>query len=590
MSAIAALYKYTNINNDDIKKMNDVILSMRYRGVQSLMIDTSKSILAQINSQESLSDKIYVYENEIYVIADTYITNQENIKNKVEELGCKLKTNLIEEKIAILYKKYGKDFINFIEGAFAIIVFDAASHKMFLIRDRIGEKTLYYSEIPCGMVATTELKTILKQYISAPQINLESLLSPIRFTGGIDKRNTFIEQIKRVEPGEIIEISNETGILRTKYWQRRRTYNNNESVEDIKDKILKMIQSSVNKAMTSDLKVAVMLSGGIDSSAIAALAKRGGFEVHTITAGYVGNHSQDEREVARRFAKEQGFIYHEIEFTPEDYKKSFIELTDYLDEPMTDSTAIVQWMLFKKVKGMGFDVLLGGMGGDELFYGYPAWNKLGDSLKLRRQHESIFPFKGKKKDFVKFIVKNWKWLLCAGYPSKLEDKSFGWWIHDDYYKFIKGATLNVNNKIVKLDEQKVYKSFAPCTLNEEIDLIYDDAIDTVMTQAYLYLTDRLAMAHNLEVRSPLLDVNLFEYVMSLPLEIKYKKGKPKQFFKDILKGIVPDYILYAQKRGFTSPNSFIGEVVKNYEYKCFNSDYKFYNSVLVDCLLHKLLR
>ena len=97
------------------------------------------------------------------------------------------------------------------------------------------------------------------------------------------------------------------------------------------------------------------------------------------------------------------------------------------------------------------------------------------------------------------------------------------------------------------------------------------------------------MAHNLEVRSPLLDAKLMEYVMSLPLEMKYKPGKPKQFFKDILAGIVPDYILYAQKRGFTSPNSFINEAVNSYSYKCFDSDYKFYNSVLTDSILSKLL-
>ncbi len=590
MGAVASLYKYTNIDNNDKKKMQDVMTSMHYRGVQYLDVNVDNCILSQLNSFHNGLDNVYVYKNDIYVVADTYITNKDLIKEKIDSLGYKLTSNLDEELIAILYKEFNKGFVECIEGAFAIIIYDAKTKKMYIVRDRIGEKTLYYAEMPYGVVCSTELKTILKQFIHTPQINYNSLLSPIRFTGGIDKRNTFIEQIKRVEPGEIIVISNEAGALRNKYWERKRTYDNVEPEDKVKDTILQMIQSSVNNAMTSDKKVAVMLSGGIDSSAIAALAKKGGYEVHTITAGYSGSHAQDERDVAKRFASEQGFIYHELEFTPEDYKKSFAELTDFLDEPMTDSTAIVQWMLFRKVKEMGFDILLGGMGGDELFYGYPAWNKLGDSLKLRRQHEAIFPFKGKKKEFMKFVLKNWKWLLLAGYPSKLEDKSYGWWIHDDYYKFIDKATLKIDNEIIRLKDHKVYKSFAPCSIGKEVDLIYDDAIDTVMTQAYLYLTDRLAMAHNLEVRSPLLDVKLMEYVMSLPLEMKYQPGKPKQFFKDILAGIVPDYILYAQKRGFTSPNSFINEAVNSYSYKCFESDYKFYNSVLADSILHKLLK
>ena len=94
--------------------------------------------------------------------------------------------------IAILYKEFNKGFAEFIEGAFAIIIYDAKAKKMYIVRDRIGEKTLYYAEIPSGVVCSTELKTILKQFIHTPQINYEALLSPIRFTGGIDKKNTFI--------------------------------------------------------------------------------------------------------------------------------------------------------------------------------------------------------------------------------------------------------------------------------------------------------------------------------------------------------------------------------------------------------------
>ena len=109
-----------------------------------------------------------------------------------------------------------------------------------------------------------------------------------------------------------------------------------------------------------------------------------------------------------------------------------------------------------------------------------------------------------------------------------------------------------------------------------------------MTQAYLYLSDRLTMGCSIEGRSPLLDYKLYEHVMSLPLEYKYVSGKPKQYFKDVLAGIVPDYILYASKRGFTSPPSFVEYVAQNNPYKMFKSNYPYYNAVLVDQLLQKL--
>ena len=169
----------------------------------------------------------------------------------------------------------------------------------------------------------------------------------------------------------------------------------------------------------------------------------------------------------------------------------------------------------------------------------------------------------------------------------MEDKSYGCWIHDDYYRFLKDATLTLKGETISLEDYqyKVQKGYPLCALGKEVDAIYNDCIDTVMTQAYLYLSDRLSMGCSLEGRSPLLDYKLFEHVMSLPLEYKYVPGKPKQYFKDVLAGIIPDYILYASKRGFSSPPSFINYVAQNYQYKCFKSDYKFYNSVIVDQLL-----
>ncbi len=111
-----------------------------------------------------------------------------------------------------------------------------------------------------------------------------------------------------------------------------------------------------------------------------------------------------------------------------------------------------------------------------------------------------------------------------------------------------------------------------------------------MTMAYLYLSDRLGMGNSLEIRSPLLDYKLIEFVSSLPMNLKYRKGQPKFFMKKVLQGIVPDYILNAEKRGFTPPASFIEDVAYNYNYKVFKSDFKFYNSALADRLFSLQLK
>lgn len=594
MCGVSAIFRYEHLRDDDVLKVKRMGDQMHYRGPDEeglwsdehcAMGQVRLSIIGLNNGTQPLFNK----DKSLVLICNGEIYNYIEIKKYLEAKGVVLQTDTDTEVILPLYELYGAECVNHLRGMFAFCLYDIKKQQMIVARDRIGEERIYYAEVPGGVVFSSELKAILKEYIAEPQLNVEALLAPIRFTGGISLRDTFVEQIKRVMPGEMV-IVNANGVKRKRYWQRRRTYDFTGTLEESKKETLRLMQEAVDIEMRSDVPVAVMLSGGVDSSAMAALAKRSGREVHTITTGYTGKHAEDERNVARRFAKEQGFIYHEVELSEQDYVNSFEELTSYLDEPMTDSTAIAQWAMFKKVKELGFKVLLSGMGGDELFYGYPAWNQLGDSLKLRREHESIFPWKGKEKKihWLRFIAHHMKWILMAGYPHKLEDRSYGWWIRDDYYRFVENATLKLGDETYNLADNKIYKDFAPCPLGKEVDVIYDDAIDTVMTQAYLYLSDRLSMGNSLEVRSPLLDYKLFEHVMSLPLEYKYISGKPKQYMKDVLTGIVPDYILYAYKRGFTSPSSFVANVAQRYDYQCFDTDYKFYNSVLADTILSLL--
>lgn len=596
MCGINAVYRYTGINKEDIKRVKSMNDKMRYRGPDGEGYWNDEHcalghVRLSIIGLESGAQPLYNHDKSLVLVSNGEIYNYRELKKEVAAKGYECKTDSDCEVILYLYELYGLEFVHHLRGMFAFCLYDTKKEQLIVVRDRIGEERVYYAEVPCGVVVSSELKTILQEYIPQPELNMESLLAPIRFTGGIHPRNTWVEQIKRVLPGEML-IIDANGVQHKRYWERKRTYDYSGSLEQSKERTLELMQEAVDLNMRSDVPIAVMLSGGVDSSAIAALAKRSGHEVHTITTGYTGKHYQDERNVAKRFAGEQGFIYHEIELSEKDYVDSFDELTSYLDEPMTDSTAIAQWAMFKKVKEMGFKALLSGMGGDELFYGYPAWNALGESLKLRREHEALFPWKNKKAEWLRFVSKNLKWILQAGYPAKLEDGSYSWWLRDDYYRFLKNATLNLKGETISLEDYryKIQKGFSICEPGKEIDVIYDEAIETVMTQAYLYLSDRLCMGCSLEGRSPLLDYKLYEHVMSLPLEYKYVPGKPKQYMKDVLAGIVPDYILYASKRGFASPPSFVSHVAQHYQYQCFDSNYKFYGSVLADQLLAKLLK
>lgn len=498
--------------------------------------------------------------------------------------------NTDEQAILDAYVHYGVDCPKYLRGTFAFCLYDAQTQTLLVARDRLGERRLYYSQLPTSIVFSTELKSILKEDIAEPQINVRHLLEPVRFTGPIDMENTWVEQIKRVQAGQLMEVKN-TGIKTSFYWQLRHDETFSGTRENALQKTLELMRESVDNAMHSNKKVAVTLSGGVDSSCVAALAKQMGYEVYSITTGYKGSYACDERDVARQFAKEQGFHHTELEFTEQDYLDAFEEMTQVLDEPITDSTAIAQWAMFKKVKAMGFDVLLGGMGGDELFFGYPAWNNLAESLNKRRELESIFPWnsKAKKMHYLKYVAKNWLHMALGGYPSKLVDSSYGWWIHDDYYRFVEKATLNYRGQTTPLKDFLVYKDFAPCPLGQELNLIYDDCRNKIMTGAYLFVDDCLGTALDLENRSPLIDYKVVEFAMNIPLSMRYTSGRPKQFMKDMLAGIVPDYILYANKRGFTSPKTYIDIVSQKHNYQFIHTDAGFYNSALCDQMLTNLL-
>lgn len=596
MCGISAIYRYTQISENDVTKLHQMNEEMHYRGPDDRGVWNDDNCgLAQVRLSiiglEKGKQPLFNEDKSLVLICNGEIYNYIEIKKHLLEKGHQFNSDTDSEMILHLYEEYGVDCLNHLRGMFAFCLWDSKNKLLFVVRDRIGEKPLYYAQIPCGVVISSELKAILKYYIENPQINIKYLAEPIRYTAPLNKNNTFIEQINRLEPGQYILIDKK-GLTKHNYWKRNLSDRFNGSFDEAKKKTLNLMRESIDICLRSDVPVAVMLSGGIDSSAVAALAKETGREVNTITAGYKGNYDCDERSIARKFAKERGFKYHEIELSENDFKNSFDELTTKIDEPITDAAAIAQWALYKKVKTLGFKVLLGGMGGDELFYGYPYWNKLSESLAINRQHKALFPWnsKEKKKNYIKFLLKNLKYVLYAGYPLKIEDGTIGKWQFDDYVKFSKNAIIETNNKTEYINSVNLYKAFAHCQPGQELDLVYQFSFDNIMTMAYLYLSDRLGMGNSLEIRSPLLDYKLVEFVSSLPKTIKYRSNEPKYFLKKILEGIVPEYILYDKKRGFTPPTNFIQDVVDNYKYNYITADYKYYNSILADRLLTLLLK
>lgn len=591
MNGINAIYRYSTITNEDLSKLDRMGKELKTSNVEdSIMWHNEVCILSQttsstyeFNQQSPLSNS----DKSLILVCDGTIYNYQELSKDLAIKGYKCQTKYTYEVILYLYELYGKKCVDYLRGIFAFCIYDLKNKKMFVARDRMGEKTIYYANIPNGFIISTEFRTILKEYISYPQVNIRSLLEPIRYIAPLDMEQTWVKQIKRLQPGYCIEIDLD-GFIISQYWNRKSVSLISCNREEALSTTLDLMSESINLTMQTNEPIAVMLSGGIDSSAVATLAKLNGHEVHSITVGFGGNVEYDERNVAKRLAKEKGFDYNEIMLNPEDYTHAFEELTQYIDEPITDSAVIAQWVLYKKLNELGYKVVLSGMGGDELFYNYAWLNNQAEARKLKHQFEQICPIntKERKKQWYKLMRAHWKALIMPQAWHMTDESTYIPWYHQQYQAFLKDAVLKYGDSVYNLSNYSPHQIYPNCQIGKEIEQAYDDAIDRIMLGAYLYLGGKMSSSNSIEVRCPLIDCKLVEYVMSLPLEMK---GRNKSFMKDVLKGILPDYILNAEKRGFTPSTNYPQMIAEQHKYKHIYSSEPFYAVALADKVLSRLL-
>ena len=584
MCGISAVFKYDQITSHDESCLAAMNEEMLYRGPNENgvwnddrcgLAHTRLSIIGLDNGHQP----IYNEDKSLVLVCNGEIYNYKEIISKLKSLGHIFSTKSDSEVIIHLYEEYGFNCLKHLRGMFAFCLYDQNKELLFSARDRIGEKTLYYAHIQCGIVLSTELKAIFKYYIDKPQINARNLFETIRFGFPIDRKHTYIEQINRLQPGEYVVIDKK-GLEIHSYWNRYSLEKFQGTEEDAKQETLRLMKESVANCLQSDVPVAVLLSGGIDSSAIAAFAKETGKEIHCITAGYKGNYSCDERSIARKFAHEKGLIYHEVELDIDDYKNIFEEYLSYYDEPVADIASLAQWAIYKKAKDLGFTVLIGGLGGDELFYGYPIHNRCAEALIVRNE----IVITKSRCHWLKTFLQNIRF-FDPHRRMRIDDRWPVDWVLPDYDQFSKNAILHFGDEDYNINDTNVNYNYP---YNADIDTVYDMLFTRFMTNQCLYLADRLSMGNSIELRSPFVDYKLVEFVSSLPLNMKYTKDKPKQFLKDILKGIIPDEILYGPKKGFTPPGNFIKDICSEYNYKLFDSQHVFFNSMLADKLLTEL--
>lgn len=461
--------------------------------------------------------------------------------------------------------------------------YDTKRKELKVARDKIGEQSLYYAQLPTSVIVSTELKDILP-HIAYPKINMLNLAQPIRYNYPIDLQQTWIEQIKRVRAGEELTID-QKGIRSRIYWKRDHTPTFKGTKLEALAEALRLLRKSVKECVeTSEGPVAVLLSGGIDSTSLAALTKEIQKEVHVFSAGYKGNKYKacDERPMAKRFAEENGLIYHEVELDVHDFQTYLDKVIPYLDEPCFDVNCMVQYALYKKAAELGFKTVLVGLGGDELFYSYAGHHKEAEAIRLRHEFNQLYPVRKNWCEYMRFVMKHYKHVLLPNHPARIDESMLVEWTYGDYKHFAIDAILNGEH----FDNQDVHVS-----LREDLTMqgMYDFLASTFAVNMCVYMADKMSVANGVEARYPFLAPELVEFLDALPMAMKFDMKQPKRFQKEMMAELLPDYILYARKRGFEPPFEFIWQMCGKYQYKHIEAKHCFFNSMVADQMIDNLL-
>jgi asparagine synthase (glutamine-hydrolysing) len=317
--------------------------------------------------------------------------------------------------------------------------------------------------------------------------------------------------------------------------------------------------------LRSDVPVSVLLSAGLDSAGIAALAARAGGEVSAVSAGYAGDHACDERGGARATARALGVRCLEVEMDAGEFATLFDDLTLRCDEPPCDIASMAQWALYRACRALGFKVVLSGVGGDEIFFGYPTWNRAGEQLARRaRRHRSLPPVLRAGARRVEGLLPRVSGSFGPAWP--------GTWtgvvdMHRRPLRWLGADPLGRSSADADAIALDLEDRAAPGP----------DAIYAFLTGAYLpnngfQLADKLGMGNSVEVRVPLADHVLFERAVGLPLARRFSHGETKPLLKRLIRPYLPAEVLARPKQGFAPPGTFVRAVVERHAEAILTSD------------------
>ncbi len=458
---------------------------------------------------------------DVAVICNGEIYNYIELRKELIGLGHNFYTQSDVEVIPHLYEEYGADFAGKLNGMFAIALYDTKKGQLLLVRDRLGIKPLYYSTKDGGISFASELRSLISAGKAGSDLDYRALSAYLDLMY-IPCPLTPFKSINKLPSGTVlVHGSGKTQMI--KYWEpvlKRPEIKDAGQAEEEIDRILK---DSIRIGMRSDVPVGALLSGGVDSSGVTALASMmTGYRMSTFHTEWKNIEGKsNESPYARMVSKQYGTDHHEREVTEKELVSLLPMLIWHLEEPFADG-AFVPTFTLSKLASENVKVVLSGAGGDELFGGY--------------SHHKIT---GRLKNMIKAIV--FRKDERGSYYDKIQpNKTLPWEATFDWYK------KNAVRDLVDV----TYKRFKHI---DELNAIMATDLTVYLQDDILMLTDKMTMAASVECRVPLLDHRLVELSLKMDPSLKVRSGEGKYVLKKLMERYLPKEILYRRKEGFGAP-------------------------------------
>jgi asparagine synthase (glutamine-hydrolysing) len=510
------------------------------------------SIIDLASGQQPLCNE----DGSIWITFNGEIYNFQSLKQELEEKGHVFRTSSDTETIVHAYEEWGVNAVARLRGMFAFAVWDENRQQLFLARDRVGKKPLYYALDDNRFVFGSEIKAVLAAGHLDRSIDLTALSDYFSLLY-VPAPKTIFQSIKKL-PAAHYAVVNRNGIQVSRYWDLSFDPLTGISETRIMDGLMEILEAATRMRMISEVPLGAFLSGGVDSSAIVALMSGVSPDPVMTNSISFSEAAYNEAEYARQVASLFNTRHNEFHVTPEAIP--IIEkLAWHYDEPFADSSAVPTYYVSKMAREK-VTVSLSGDGGDENFAGYrryymDARENLVRNMVPELLRQPLFGFLGKlypKADYLPQIFRG-KAFLSNVARDPLDAYYFSVSAVHDMYKpeFFNADTMRKINGYKTGDFFRSIYDNAPA--NDHLSRIQYLDIQTYLCDDILTKVDRASMAVSLEVRCPILDHVFMEYAAKIPSGLKLKGLEGKHIFKKALKKHLPDDILYRKKMGFGVP-------------------------------------